>query len=373
MDQRIKMKKVLFISRSLYPEQNNGGQVVARRNLMLLKKIFGEDCVDTVHYFPPKIHHRLGNFLFRSSYGDCSAMNRTLAKYDFEKCRFAFFDGSLEGQTVKKLSDKNVKTIVFYHNIEQNYYADYLKNNPGLSSTVMRNYVVQQESINTRHADFRIVLNQRDGNALNNLYQKTADCILPTSFDDPGHPSPAAPGSSPYALFVGSGFFANIQGISWYIENVLNQTDLDLVVVGSVSKSLESYIASGKYPRLKVMGMVDDLSPFYQNASCVVSPIFLGSGLKTKTIEALMFGKTFLGTDEAFQGVSCDYDTIGGKCNTADEFIAGIRKICETPAEQRINWNSYKLFCETFSTECAVKNLSVFLQQNALGPAQKTN
>ena len=92
----------------------------------------------------------------------------------------------------------------------------------------------------------------------------------------------------------------------------MNQTDLDLVVVGSVSKSLESYIASGKYPRLKVMGMVDDLSPFYQNASCVVSPIFLGSGLKTKTIEALMFGKTFLGTDEAFQGVSCDYDTIGG-------------------------------------------------------------
>ena len=41
---------------------------------------------------------------------------------------------------------------------------------------------------------------------------------------------------------------------------------------------------------------VDCLETWYEKADVVISPIFLGSGMKTKTAEALMYGKPILGT-----------------------------------------------------------------------------
>ena len=46
--------------------------------------------------------------------------------------------------------------------------------------------------------------------------------------------------------------------------------------------------------------------------------------MKTKTIEAMSYGKTIIGTDECFQGIECDYSEIGALCNTAEEFIVAI-------------------------------------------------
>ena len=33
--------------------------------------------------------------------------------------------------------------------------------------------------------------------------------------------------------------------------------------------------------------------------------------MKTKVIEAMSFGKSIIGTDEAFQGIECDYCRMG--------------------------------------------------------------
>jgi hypothetical protein len=68
-------------------------------------------------------------------------------------------------------------------------------------------------------------------------------------------------------------------------------------------------------------GYVDNIARYYINADAVIAPIFSGSGMKTKTIEAMSYGKTIFGTNEAFAGIECDYDKIGGLCNTAEEFI----------------------------------------------------
>ena len=53
----------------------------------------------------------------------------------------------------------------------------------------------------------------------------------------------------------------------------------------------------------------------------------LGSGMKSKTAEALMYGKPILGTKEAFEGYDTDPAKVGALCNTATEFIETIGKI----------------------------------------------
>lgn len=58
---------------------------------------------------------------------------------------------------------------------------------------------------------------------------------------------------------------------------------------------------------------VDDLSSYYKSALAVVAPIFKGVGYENESVEAMSFGKSIIGTDEAFQGIECDYCSYGGE------------------------------------------------------------
>lgn len=70
-----------------------------------------------------------------------------------------------------------------------------------------------------------------------------------------------------------------------------------------------------------MIGGVNSLQNYYNIASAVVMPIFIGDGMKVKTAEAFMYGKTVFATNEALEG----YDVKGIEgihiCNTAEEFI----------------------------------------------------
>ena len=356
-------KRVFVITRDL-SGPDHGGQIVAKRNLLLLQNIFDKSNVDIAFVKRPSPFHRLHNFLLQSSYGNCAPIWKHISSYDFKSCRFVFIDGSLEGTIVKYLRGKNVPVIVFYHNVEQKYYQDRFAIEPSIGSWLMKRYAARQEKTSTLHASYRITLNQRDSTMLKEKYGIGADYILPTSFDDPGMPSAADSEGKPYALFIGSNFYANSDGIRWFIKKVLPYIKIDLYVAGSVSDSLADIVAQNKYSNLKVLGFVDDLQTLYRNASCVVSPIFAGSGLKTKTVEALMYGKVLLGSDEAFQGINADYSQIGGKCNTAQDFVERLNAIDPNIRGTCINLYSYKVFQDSFSTNWVQNGFKSFLRES---------
>ena len=67
----------------------------------------------------------------------------------------------------------------------------------------------------------------------------------------------------------------------------------------------------------------------YTNAYGVIMPIFLGSGMKVKTTEALMYGKAIIATDEALTGYSIDGIDGIYKCNSAEEFIDAINNVAD--------------------------------------------
>ena len=72
--------------------------------------------------------------------------------------------------------------------------------------------------------------------------------------------------------------------------------------------------------KIEIHGFVEDLYTFYAKADCVIAPIFEGSGMKTKTTEALMWGKFIIGTKEAFCGFDIT-DDIGVCCENSEDFI----------------------------------------------------
>ena len=163
----------------------------------------------------------------------------------------------------------------------------------------------------------------------------------------------------PYCLFVGSDFFANQQGIKWFIKEVAPHLKAKLKIVGSICKSIDRQELPSN---VQLEGYVDDLNSIYSKASCVISPIFSGSGLKTKTIEALRYGKVVFGTDEAFAGLKSEtFERIGKLCNSKEDFINAINDYSKHPVY--VNEGSIDVFNNYFSDEIAYNTLRSIINE----------
>jgi len=140
-------------------------------------------------------------------------------------------------------------------------------------------------------------------------------------------------------------FFANIQGITWFVDEVmLSFPDIILNVVG---KNLNEVRHRLERKNVKVFSDVPCIKDFYYNANLVVMPIFTGGGMKVKTAEALMYGKTIIGTPEAFCGYKYN-SGIGKICTNKKEFCEAINYYL-IHKDNKYNNSSRELYLEKYS------------------------
>lgn len=90
-------------------------------------------------------------------------------------------------------------------------------------------------------------------------------------------------------------------------------------------------------------------------ADVIIAPLFDGGGMKTKTVEALSYGKSIVATDEGLEGFWQEMDsTIQNrfvfKTNDENEWI---KKLNEMSKEKPLKYNKevFDLFVKKFSYE----------------------
>lgn len=152
--------KILYLCTR--PEaQNNGGSVVAGRNLCAIRQIVGEESVE-VCYLPKPTWKTVGRSLVTlSSYGLDRAYEDEILDVASDY-NIIFIEGSLLGGLVKRLKKRNCKTFVFAHNVETLLYRQRLKQSWSLISFLRYYFVLFNERRSFRYADKIIALNSRD-------------------------------------------------------------------------------------------------------------------------------------------------------------------------------------------------------------------
>ena len=92
-------------------------------------------------------------------------------------------------------------------------------------------------------------------------------------------------------------------GIRWFVNEVLPQISVpyELNIIGLNMERYRDELES-KSNSINVIGTVDNLSPFFEEADLFIAAIRDGGGMKYKTAEALSYGKTFIGLEEALIG-----------------------------------------------------------------------
>ncbi len=239
-----------------------------------------------------------------------------------------FIDGSNLGRLARFLRKAGVTLpiVTFYHNVEARFFFDALRAAPSVHAlgVLIANTIAERWA--ATYSKRRILLNERDARLHARLYRHTGTDVLPMALRDqydPAAAEAARPWDKPYALFVGGGFYANVEGMAWYAREIAPNAPLTTVVVGRGMEEHRERLE--QYGGVKVVGPADDLGPWYAHAHVVVAPILSGSGMKTKTAEALMHGKPIIGTPEAFTGYEIGWTDRLVECETGSDFLDALR------------------------------------------------
>lgn len=372
--------KAVFISQAVLNKNNGGGQFV-RSLTGLLKKAIGADNL-TVISLPDQndtAKHRVSekNLIIYEDTPNKMEMAKNVLSgcpkwvstdifdkiVDYIKgadVDFVFLGFSTYEYLIKKIKkETGLPVFVMYQGVTPNTKKSRLVGASlfeKIKTYPSYQMVLKRERTNAMLADCNIVHNKRERDAFYHYYKKEPDMYLPVFITDKFSDEKGKnPGYSEFSLlFIGSNFRPNLSGLKWFAENVMPNLpeDIGLYVVGQGMEVLAKETVYQK-SNIHIIGEVEDLAPWYYHANLVVEPIFEGDGMKTKTVEAMMFGKTILGSDEAF----CGYEGLDKYlCNTADEFVKKIKYYKEHD-EKLFNQEIRNIYLEKYSDEAVLNTM----------------
>lgn len=284
-----------------------------------------------------------------------------------------FIEDSEFGNLVNRLKNdcEGCRVFSFYHDIKADLYKQWMNNERTLKSKIEYTIGIKQEYINQKYADVNIVFNERDAKKFQAYYGKRPDVIIPLpapvpTISDNIKNSITAKDDKKHILFVGKKYYPNLVGFKWFVDNVLPSLTAN-IQVDVVGRGLEELRNEYSDPRINVIGGVESLNPYYENADIVIAPLFDGGGMKSKTVEALSFGKIFVGTEESLFGFWEEMDSdIRGKtcyqCNTPEEWIQTINNLANDDIH-KFNEDVFELFKAKFSYDVIRDQLKAIMEE----------
>ena len=368
----MKTKKLLFVRYKINDGIAEGGVVNSQTNLNAMRSVLGQNAIDeyAIHdnsNRKPVVDRLKGVFLFfRGMYYGITPQKLAEIHSVSQNYDIIFIDRSIFGIIAKylKKNDYKGKIITFFHNFEPIYFKDKISVFNPLKSIIIK-CAKKNELWTCQYSDIVIALNQRDNQLIQQHYNRSADALIPVSFADKYTSSDFQKQrlfeNPPLCLFFGTNFPANTDGLLWFIKEVFPHVNIRLQIVGKGMEKIKSQLPNDS--RIELYGTVPDLKEFLENSDIVISPIFKGSGMKVKTCEAMMYGKTIIGTNEAFEGYNVDFEKVGALANTKEEFIEAIKKYS---SDNHLKYNAYSrdFFLENHSEEGTKKKFEkIFLKR----------
>lgn len=337
-------KKVLIVcGQEIITERNDGGKKCSFRNYELFCNVFGSEnvylCIltnnkveDTNNIFRLTAYRtivdRAVNILRGTLFTSASNEKKIVEFIQNNNIDIVVLERSMYGSLIKKIKRQKLacEIWVFVHNIEKQYFKNKVKHQSFLFYLPYLK-IAKSEEETFKYADYIMTLTERDSKLIEEIYGRKSDLTLPMTFYDVFDDKKRAKDNQgkKELLFIGTMFAPNYDGIKWFVENVM--TELENYHLTIVGKNFEQKKSELEKKNVNVIGTVESLEEYYYSDNIMVMPIFYGDGMKIKTAEAMMYGKTILASDEALEGY--DVADVQGiyRCNTKEDYIKIIKKI----------------------------------------------
>ncbi len=133
--------------------------------------------------------------------------------------------------------------------------------------------------------------------------------------------------------FIGADNEANRSGLDWFIKQVwpiAKQLGLKLHIFGKVGDQFQDVCDADE----SLENMSDKLTQaeIYSLVDCMVYPVFVGGGLKIKTLEALAYAKPIISSQEGSVGIDNPNQNGIIVARNRSEFIEGLIRLVKQPS-----------------------------------------
>ncbi len=321
------MKKILVISQSYTPPVYAGNQKCILEYCELLKNLGAE--VSLLYLQGHKKIDKDDLRILKSYWGDSLYIYRRKLSLEIPvrlagKLRSPFTDFNFLDEKypfgltsfVRKLQKKHRFDIIIinYLTLSRLFLADLqckkvlfthdcftFKNQRLKSGKTLINLKPNDEAKALRRCDTILSIQDNESTLFRYLYPdgdiKTVYSIFPT------HPAVAtAPGNN--ILFFSGDSKLNVNGITRFIEQAFplileNAPDTKLIIAGNICNKLKNL----SHPNITMQGRIQNVDNFYNQGNIVINPVYQGTGLKIKTLEALSYGKAVVVHPHSTEGL----------------------------------------------------------------------
>jgi glycosyltransferase involved in cell wall biosynthesis len=164
----------------------------------------------------------------------------------------------------------------------------------GLLARRMKRFEIEHANL----ADIMIPVSQTDLDVFRSYGCNLPSVAIPTGYVFESLPQIDAAEENAVAFIGGMDWMPNREGVEWFIDKVWP------VVIDRFPEA-KFYLAGRNFPEeirtlkvkgLKVIGEVEDARQFVSSKSISIVPLFAGSGMRVKIVEAMALGRAVIST-----------------------------------------------------------------------------
>lgn len=126
----------------------------------------------------------------------------------------------------------------------------------------------------------------------------------------------------------------NIAGVTWFIDEVWDKNYYAKkgITFNIAGMDMPTSFFDYAIPNVNVKGFVEDAKEFIGNHDVMIVPLFSGSGLRVKIIEAMAMGKCVIATAVGAEGINYENEKNILIANNSSEFKKQIDKLIANPS-----------------------------------------
>jgi glycosyltransferase involved in cell wall biosynthesis len=159
-----------------------------------------------------------------------------------------------------------------------------------------------EEAKGLRRADAILAIQKHEAGFFRRLVPKETPVLTVGHIVEVPH-EPLPDGPSGTVLFFGTDYIVNVNGLKAFINECVPLIrhaipNFRLLVAGTICS-----VYQPQAPDIVLLGRVGDVKEAYAQASVVINPVDAGTGLKTKSIEAMALGRPMVTTACGAEGI----------------------------------------------------------------------
>lgn len=212
-----------------------------------------------------------------------------------------------------------------------------------------------------QETDFLVPISSQDFQQFVSLGYEGKHCLCPIGID-PGKYLPAPQKRDAFSVyFLGSlDWLPNLEGIQWFVAAVWpifwqRHPEATLHLAG---RNMPEWMFSLSGKGIRVHGEVPDAIEYMNQYAVMVVPLFSGSGMRAKIIEAMALGRTVVTTPLGLEGIPGQDGVSVCLASTAEEFVVQLERLLRDPQRAvQIGQAGRSLVLDHFRADAIAKSL----------------